>query len=269
MNLDKQICWIDVESTGVDAVTSRIIEFAAVVMEPDRSMGKWYVQRFNPGVPIPPEATEIHGITDEMVKDCPPFAEHAQKILAGLRGKDIGGYNLWRLDLPLLDEESRRCGLRLDLTGVRVIDCYGIFAKKHPRDLAAAVKLFCGEDHTEKHGARADAIAAARVFLGQLASHQDLEAMSLDELIKFSQHEDYQYADLARKLYIDSDGDMRYAFGPHKDVKVRSERGFAKWMYQKDFSGSTLDALDLEMNRVKEQESQQKTLGLTQSGGAA
>lgn len=250
MKLERQTVWIDAETTGVDPVKDRLIEFGAVVMEIDGSISKRWVQRFQPGIPIPAEATECHHITDEMVKDCPPFAMFAKAITLALRDKDIGGFNLRRLDLPILDEELRRCGLKLELAGVRLIDSFTIYQKKAPRDLAAAVREYCGREHDGAHGAAADASATADVFLGQMQRHPDLDAMTVDELSVFSRHGEYIYADLAGKLYLDADGDLRYAFGKAKDKKVRDDPGFGRWMLKKDFPGSTLDALEIELDRL-------------------
>lgn len=250
MKLDRPIAFIDTETTSPDPEDARIVEFGAVIMETDGSLLKRWSQRFNPGIPIPAEATECHGITDEMAAGYPPFAEHARKVLGALRGHDIGGYNLRRLDLPVVDDELRRCGLKLNLMGVRIIDCFTIFQKKAPRDLAAAVREYCNREHDGAHGADADASATADVFLGQMKKHPDLDAMSIDELGAFSRHGEYIYADLAGKLYLDADGDMVYNFGKSRGVKVRDDESFARWMLRKDFSGSTLDAIEFELDRL-------------------
>lgn len=249
MNLEKPIAFIDIESTGADPVKDRIIEFGAVVLMPDGTRREW-AQRFNPGIPISPEAAEVHGITDADVADCPPFSEHAVRIVLAIRNKDLGGYNLRRFDLPILDEELRRSGHRLELDGVRVIDCFGIFSKKEPRKLEDAVRRYCGREHEGAHGALADAGATLDVLLGQLEAHSDLAQMKADELATFSQISEQRSADVAGKLYIDSDGDACYAFGKHKDRKVKDEPGYAEWMLTKDFPGSTREALEMELEKI-------------------
>lgn len=243
MKLLRPLCFLDLESTGVDPVKDRIVELGVVVLHPDGQRTQ-FCKRFNPGIPIPKEATEIHGITDAMVADCPPFATLARGILAGLQNKDIGTYNGRRLDLPLLDEELRRCRLKLDLTGVHVIDCFGIFSKKEPRKLEDAVRRYCGREHDGAHGAGADAEATLDVFLGQLAAHEDIAAMDLAGMASFSQISEQKYADLAGKLYFDAEGFICYAFGKRKDQRVKDEPGYADWMLNKaDFPGSTCDVL--------------------------
>lgn len=120
---------LDTETTGVDPVKDRIIELGVTVYSPDGTRRDW-VKRFNPGMPIPSEATAVHGITSEDVADCCGFSVWAPKILQALQGRDIAGYNLRRLDLPLLDEEFRRCGLTWDWRKSNIIDAAGIFFGK-------------------------------------------------------------------------------------------------------------------------------------------
>ena len=243
---------LDLESTGVDPVLDRIIEFGCTVLSPDGTRRHWE-QRFNPGMPIPAEATAVHGITDADVVDKPPFGDYAAKILAGLRGRDIVGYNLWRMDLPMIDEELRRCGLRLDLTGVNVIDAFGIFSNREPRDLSAAVKRYCGRSHEDAHGAAADAAATLDVLCGQLAEYEDLRSMDLSALSLASLRGDNQPADLAGKLYR-KNGDLYYAFGKVKDMRVADDPGFGRWMLRQStppFPGSTREVLMAEFERLE------------------
>lgn len=249
IHLLRPIASIDIESTGVDPVKDRIIEFAAAVLNPDGSRSRW-CQRFNPGVPIPAEATAIHGITDADVADLPPFADFARRIVRALSGKDIAGYNLRRFDLPILDEELRRAGLKLDLTGIEVIDCFGIFSKKEPRKLEDAVRRYCGREHVGAHGAGADADATLDVFAGQLEAYSDLGA-TVAEIAAFSRLSEKTEADIAGKLYRDPDGDVCYAFGKHKDAKVREFPGYAYWMLDREFPGSTREVLEAELARLE------------------
>jgi DNA polymerase-3 subunit epsilon len=242
LQLTRPLCSIDLETTGTDPVEDRIVEFGADILEPTGERRTWSM-RFNPGIPIPPEATAAHGIRDEDVRDCPPFSEWAIRIWNGLQEKDLVGYNLQRFDLVMLDEEFRRCGLCLDLEGVKVIDCFSIFQKKEPRSLADAVRKYCGREHEGAHGAQADSSAVVDVLAGQIASYEDLGAMGIDALAEFCQ-DDRKYLDLARKIYLGPDGTARYAFGKHKDCPVLEHRDFVRWMKRKGtFPGSTMEAL--------------------------
>lgn len=252
MRLTRPLCVLDTETTGVDPVQDRVIELGITILRPDGTRTKWG-QRFNPGISVPAEATAVHGITDEMLADCPKFADMAQKIHRGLQGKDIAGFNLRGLDLPILDEEFRRCGLKLDLSDALVIDAFGIFSNKEPRNLTAAVQKYCGRSHEDAHGAAADAEATLDVLLGQLAAYEDLAAMELVDLAKFSRRGDKEPADLAGKLYRDGNGDLRYNFGKCRDVKVKDDVGFGYWMMKQSnppFPGHTLELLRAELENA-------------------
>jgi DNA polymerase-3 subunit epsilon len=251
VKIERPIVFLDIESTGVDPVHDRIVELGMVAYLPDGQRVPWS-KRFNPEMPIPPASTEVHGITDEDVKDCPLFADYAGKVARSIAGKDLAGYNPWRMDLPMLDEELRRAGHKLDLTGVRVIDCFGIFSKKEPKKLEDAVRKYCGREHDGAHGALADAAATLDVFLGQIGMYPELAAMELGSIADFSRIQDNPYIDVAGKLYRDKDGDARYAFGPQRDKKVSDEPGFGHWMLNKDFPESTREALMAEFDRLAE-----------------
>lgn len=251
MRFRRRVASFDTETTGPDPVNDRIVEFGVVVMDVDGSTcGRW-VKRFNPGIQISPGATEKHGITDEDVAGEPPFSSEAYSILQGLSGKDLLGFNLFAFDIPILDEEMRRCGLKLNLDGVLIYDAFAIFQIKNPRDLSAAVAHYCGRDHAGAHGAMADSSATVDVLIGQLVAHEDLAGMTPEELAQFCDRseEGQQRADFSGKLYRDSDGDLRYRIGNAKDQKVRDNPGFGRWMLDKDFPGNTKDVLRAELTR--------------------
>lgn len=249
MNLTRPLASLDIETTGVDPVLDRIISLGVVVLHPDGKRVE-FEQVFNPGIPITPGATAVHGITDAMVADKPPFSKFAVPILKGLQGKDLLGYNIRSLDLPMLDEEFRRCGMVLDISAIAVIDAFGIFAKREPRDLTAAVKKFCNRDHAGAHGALADAAATLDVLMGQLSMY-DMEAMPLGELATYSKRDELDFVDLSGKLYRDAEGDVCFNFGAKtRGKKVRQDTGFAYWVMGKDFPGSTKDALRVELERI-------------------
>jgi DNA polymerase-3 subunit epsilon len=253
--LIRSMVFIDIESTGTDVMRDRVIEIGVVVLKPDGTRTNWS-SRFNPQRLIPPEATRIHGITDADVAEAPLFCDVAPRLHRGLQGKDLAGYNLRRFDLPLLDEEFRRCGMNLPVAGVRIVDCLGIFAKKQPRKLEDAVRRYCGREHSEAHGAAQDAAATVDVFLGQLQAYADLQAMDVEAIADFSLTSDNKPADLAGKLYFDRDGKLRYAFGKCRDIRVEDDPGYGRWMLSRDFPGSTLDVLRAELDRASDARSQ-------------
>ena len=146
LQLDRPLVVFDIESTGVNARQDRIIELAAIRVETDGTETEkcWLL---NPGVPIPPETTEIHGISDDMVKDCPTFADKADEIEAFFRDCDLSGFNSDRFDVPCLEEEFARVGRNLGACDRRHVDVQRIYHKMEPRDLTAAVRFYCGRDH--------------------------------------------------------------------------------------------------------------------------
>lgn len=250
MSFTRPLACIDIESTGVDPVTDRIVELAVTVLNPDGERTRWEF-RFNPGVPISSEATAVHGITNEMVADCPTFADKSRSIWAALQGKDLAGYNILRFDVNMLDEELRRCGYALDPSQFSIVDVFGIYSKKESRKLEDAVLRYCDREHTGAHGAAADCEATTDVLLSQLGEYADLSAMSVSELAAFSRMSELDPVDLAGKLYRDKEGFACYAFGKHKDVRVVDQPGYARWMASASFPSSTLDALELELNKKK------------------
>lgn len=251
MNLSRRLCFLDIEASGLDTQTDRIIELALLVWDGNTVLFD-RVRRFNPGIPIPPGATAIHGISDADVADKALFdAKVGRSILSVMNGCDLAGYNLRRFDLPILDEEMRRVGLKLELTDVQVLDVYGIFAKKEARTLSDAVKKYCGREHQGAHGAQSDTRATLDVLIGQMKSYPDLAAMDIHALASFSMVSEYEAVDVAGKLYRDKDGDVCYGFGKYRGVKVKDAPDYADWMLNRaHFPGSTNDVLRSELEKV-------------------
>lgn len=264
MNFDRPVLVLDIEATGVDPQKDRIVELGICVLSPGGLSVRSWSARFHPGMPIPPAATAVHHINDADVESCDPFEKSAAQIHRGLQGRDLAGYNLRRFDLPILDEELRRCGLKLSLEGVRVIDVAGIFFKKEPRKLEDAVRRYCGREHADAHGALPDAIATAQVLLGQLAEYPELAALPLAELADYSLIGDRQPADIAGKLYYDQEGKLCYGFGKYKGTRVEDEPGYADWILSRDFPGSTVEVLRAELERIDR--SQQGSLYCEEGG---
>jgi DNA polymerase-3 subunit epsilon len=251
MVLTRPIVSFDLETTDAEPTTAAIFEFGATVLKPDGTKVN-FCKRFKPWKPITPGAEEVTGVTNAMVADCPPFKDHAAKILKALAGKDLLGYNCHRFDIVCLDEEMRRCGLRLDLSGVRVIDVQAIYFKANPRTLTDAVKQYCGRDHGEAHNAGADAAAALDVWLEQMVTHQGLPN-NMDAMAEYARMAEHPPVDLAGKLYRNADGYVCFAFGKHKDKRVIDEMSYCWWMLNKaqDMPKSTLEELVKELNRCE------------------
>ncbi|MBN1269055.1 MAG: 3'-5' exonuclease, partial [Kiritimatiellae bacterium] len=173
LKLQRPLAVFDIESTGVNRRKDRIIDLAIVTLLPDGSQST-FTFRVNPEMPIPAQATKVHGITDADVKDCPTFKQVAADVAACLEGCDLAGYNILGFDIPLLEEEFRRAEVPFNMDGRRVVDAQRIFHQNEPRDLTAALKFYCGEMHLGAHGALEDVLATVRVLDGELARYKDL-----------------------------------------------------------------------------------------------
>ena len=174
LNLTKPIIFFDLETTGTNITHDRIVELSYIKVSPDGTEEK-KSRRINPEMPIPPESTAIHHITDEDVKDCPTFRQVSKALLAIFDGCDIAGYNSNKFDVPLLMEEFARCGLNFEIKGRHFIDVQNIFHKMEQRTLVAAYKFYCGGDLENAHSALADTQATYDVLLGQLDRYGNLK----------------------------------------------------------------------------------------------
>ncbi len=233
LKLKRPLIFFDVETTGLDTKNDRIVELAAIKYWPDGRPEEERVRRFNPLVPIPKEAAAIHGITNEDVKDEMPFARYArgeQGIAAFFAGSDLAGFNIVSFDIPILKAELERAGERLDLRDVAVIDAFKIFTSKEPRNLTAAVKLYCNKEIENAHSAIGDVTATIDVFDAQLERYSDLpdEPEALDRAMR---HPDS--VDRAGKLrWVDDE--VTVAFGRNKGRTLkylaREESDYVRWM---------------------------------------
>jgi DNA polymerase-3 subunit epsilon len=167
LQLARPIAFFDLETTGVNLSTDRIVEVAIIKILPD---GTRQVKRrlINPGIPIPQQTTDIHGITDEMVKDAPTFKQCGNELKQFIENCDMGGYNSNRFDIPMLMEEFLRAGMDVDLSTRRMIDVQHIFYTMEPRTLTAAYKFYCEKELVDAHSAEADVNATIDVLLSQI-----------------------------------------------------------------------------------------------------
>ena len=240
LTLDRPLVVLDIEATGLNSRTDRIVEICLVRIEADGER-KIHTHRVNPEIPIPPAARAIHGISDSDVADCPSFDELAPRLYQLLEGADLGGYNILGFDILLLTEEFMRAKLVFDLEGRRVIDMQRIFHKKEPRDLSAALTFFCDKTLDDAHGAEADAIAALKVLSGQLKKYADLPR-DIDKLDAFCNPRDTDWVDRSGRLkWID--GDITINFGKKKGTSLRvlvdSDQSYLKWILKSDFPRDT------------------------------
>lgn len=236
LNLNKPIVFLDLETTGIDPCKDRIVEISLVKVLPDGSR-EVKTRRLNPEMHIPAEATAIHGIKDDDVKECPKFREVARSLAAYIDGCDFAGFNSNKFDIPVLVEEFLRAGVDVDLKKRKFIDVQNIFHKMEQRTLVAAYKFYCGKDLTEAHSAEADTLATYEVLLAQLDRYGDQLRNDVDFLSEFSTRN--QTADYAGRILYDKDGVEIFGFGKHKGRRVadvfREEPSYYSWMMNGDF----------------------------------
>ena len=236
LKLIRPLVVFDIESNGVSPRKDRIIELAAIKLMPDgEEIPKCWLM--NPGVPIPPETTAIHGISDEIVKDCPTFADKAEEIFEFFRGCDLSGFNADRFDIPCLEEEFARVGMAFAPSARKHVDVQRIYHKKEPRDLSAAVRFYLGRNHDGAHGAEADTRATLEVLKAQMAKYSDLPA-TVDEMDEYLVPHDPMNADRAGTLRW-KDGELTINFGKKKGESLKklllNEPNYLKWILKGDF----------------------------------
>lgn len=240
--LDRPLCVLDVESTGTNTVTDRIISIGIVKIMPDGEREHFY-RTFNPGRTIPDDVVRLTGITNEAAASSPPFtAKAGETIVNFLDGCYLGGFNLLNFDLPIIAEEMARVDVAFKVDFARVIDAGNIFKKMEERTLSAASRFYLGRAHDGAHHALEDARVTGDVLAAQVGRYPDLAAMSMTELAAFSQFD--QRIDIAGKLVRGPDGDPVYNFAKVKGTKVKDDLGFAQWMLGKDFPRETKARLE-------------------------
>lgn len=235
IKLDRAICIFDLEATGTNVLEDRIVDICILRREPDGSETV-FTSLVNPGVPIPPEATAIHHISDEMVKDQPRLSDLAPKILEMFKDADLSGFNAAKYDIPLLTAEFKRFGAEWPEAGKRVVDSFTIFQRKERRDLTAAYKFYCGKDMTNAHRAEADVRATAEILWAQIERYTDLP-IDVAGIEAWCNQIDPSRVDVEGK-FVWKNGEAAFGFGnKHKGKTirevVRADRGYFSWMIEK------------------------------------
>ena len=235
LNLKRPLVFFDLETTGVDTAKDRIVEISMVKVMPD---GEEIVRTrlINPQMHIPEDATAVHGITDEDVKDQPTFAQIAKALSQFIEGCDFGGFNSNRFDLPMLVEEFLRAGVDVDFKNRKFIDVQNIFHKMEQRTLVAAYKFYCNKDLTDAHSAEADTRATYEVLKAQLDRYSELQN-DVAALAEFSSRG--ETVDYAGRIVYNDKGEEVFNFGKYKGVKVsevfQREPSYYDWMMNGDF----------------------------------
>ncbi len=247
--LQRPLALIDLETTGVNVASDRIVEIAIVKMMPD---GSRQVKRklINPEMLIPKGASDIHGITNEMVKDAPTFKQLANEIKMFMAGCDIAGYNSNRFDVPLLVEEFLRAGLDIELNGRHLLDVQRIFHMMEQRTLSAAYKFYCDKILEGAHSAEVDVTATLEVLEAQVLRYPQM-GNTVEAIVKFTGED--QIVDFARRFIMEN-GIELFNFGKHKGRPVtdvlKQEPQYYDWMMKGDFPLHTKQKLTEILNRT-------------------
>lgn len=243
LNLKNPIVFFDLETTGVNITSDRIVEISYLKVFPNGNEVS-RTMRINPEMHIPEQASEVHGIYDDDVKDCPTFKQVAKDVANDFEGADIAGFNSNRFDVPLLAEEFLRAGVDLDMTRRKFIDVQVIFHKMEQRTLSAAVKFYCGKELEGAHSADADTRATYEVLQAQLDRYDELQN-DIAWLSEFSSHT--RNVDFAGRIVYDDKGVEVFNFGKYKGIPVvevlRRDPSYYSWIMQGDFSLNTKQVL--------------------------
>ena len=235
LNLQRPLCFFDLETTGINVVKDRIVEIAVLKLFPNgnKESKTWLV---NPEMPIPKGASDIHGITDEKVKDSPNFKTLSTEIYAFMKDCDWAGYNSDRFDIPLIAEEFMRAGVDFDLKNHKTIDVQTIFHKMEQRTLTAALKFYCDKELINAHSAMADTDATYEMLLAQVDRYDELEN-NLEFLSNFSTRK--RSLDVAGFIVLNKENQPCFSFGKHKGKTVEEvlekEPGYFGWLLNADF----------------------------------
>ncbi len=250
-NLDRDLCFFDLETTGLHVIRDRIIQIAIVKYPADGSEVKEYSTLVNPGIPISPESSEVTGITAEDLTNKPSFKQLAVEVYDFIGDSDLAGFNSNRFDVPILMEEFHRVGLDFSIENRRLIDAQQIFYKMEPRNLQAAVNFYCNKEMENAHDAMADVRATIDVLKGQIEKYKDRDYVGKDgekieepvkndmaSLSRFSTNPDI--LDVTQRLKYDKSGAVIFNFGKYKGRKVsevfKEDPQYFRWITNKEFS---------------------------------
>ncbi|MBR5802982.1 MAG: ribonuclease H-like domain-containing protein [Bacteroidaceae bacterium] len=244
LNLKNPIVFFDLETTGVNINTDRIVEICYLKVYPNGNEES-KTMRINPEMHIPEQSSEVHGIYDEDVADCPTFKEVAKVIARDIEGCDIAGFNSNRFDVPLLAEEFLRAGVDIDMSRRKFIDVQVIYHKLEQRTLSAAYKFYCDKNLEDAHTAEADTRATYEVLKAQLDRYpNELQ----NDMAFLSEYSSFTHnVDFAGRMVYNEQGIATFNFGKYKGQSVeevlRKDPGYYSWMLQGDFTLNTKQML--------------------------
>lgn len=253
LNLKRPLVFLDLETTGTDVAKDRIVEIAFVKMYPNgeiETLPELENERFliHPNMNIPIESSLVHGIYDEHVASAPKFNECAQQFIRFLEDCDLAGFNSNKFDIPLLAEEFLRAGIYFSLDNRHTVDVQVLFHQLEPRNLTAAVQLYCNKDLPNAHAALVDTLATKDVLLGMFKKYANTEKELPSEVGELEKKSSYKRrADLIGNLVYNDQNEMVFGFGKHKGIPVKEvfakEPGYYSWMMNADFPLYTKEVL--------------------------
>ncbi|MDR3338853.1 MAG: 3'-5' exonuclease [Candidatus Symbiothrix sp.] len=236
LNLKNPLVFFDLETTGTNIVSDRIVEISYLKVFPNGDEDS-KTRRINPEMPIPPQSSAIHGIYDEDVKNAPPFKSIAKSLAEQIEGCDLAGYNSNRFDIPLLAEEFLRSGVDLDLMKRKFVDVQTIFHKKEQRTLSAAYKFYCDKDLENAHSAEADTKATYEILQSQLDRYPDIQN-NIEFLSEYSSYNNN--VDFAGRVIYNEKKQEVINFGKYKgrllEEILREDPGYYGWVIGGDFT---------------------------------
>jgi len=258
IKLDRDLCFFDIESTGLNVLKDRILQLALIRVPHRGGEPEELCLLINPGVPVSEEAFAVHGISAADLANKPVFAQVADSILRFIGDSDLAGYNSNRFDIPMLVEEFARVGIDFQLSGRRMIDVQRIFYKMEPRTLKAAYRFYCQKELTNAHDALGDVRATMAVFQGQLERYVGKEVEDEDgvpgpspiepdirKLHEFTN--DFRFLDATQKLRVEKDGTVVFHFGKYEGKPVgemlHGDNNYYTWILTKDFSSQVKQAV--------------------------
>ncbi len=239
LNLSRPLVFFDIEATGLNTATDRIVELCMVKVFPDGT-DEVRTLRINPTIPISPEASAVNGITNEDVADCPRFIDLAEELDNYFANCDLAGYNSNAFDIPMLVEEFIRAGINFDLTTRKFIDVQTVFHKMEPRTLTAAYKYYCQKELVDAHSAEADTMATYEVLKAQLDRYEEVQN-DVEWLATFTRRNNN--VDLAGRIVLNEENVEVINFGKYRGRPVRDvlryDQGYYNWIMQGDFPQNT------------------------------
>lgn len=240
LNLKNPLIIFDIESTGLDIAKDRIVELCVVKIFPNGDQ-EVKTRRFNPEIPISPEAQAVHGISNEDVKNEPKFKQVAKSLADYMKGCDFAGFNSLKFDIPLLSEEFLRAGVDFDFRKRKLVDVQNIFHKLEKRTLSAAYKFYCNKDLENAHSAEADTLATYEILEAQVGRYKEDLKNDIEFLATFSQRT--ELVDYAGRVTKNDKGDFIFNFGKHKGKSVNDvfskEPSYYSWIMNGDFTQDT------------------------------